>query len=82
MNVMTYNGKEKVISTCRLLSNSAHFQQPQSKFSSACEPLQKLAFECIEKHHGDRMACTEYFKAYRECKKDEHKKILEARAKG
>ncbi|CCH40945.1 Cytochrome c oxidase-assembly factor COX23,mitochondrial [Wickerhamomyces ciferrii] len=41
-----------------------------SKFYDPCSQTSAMSIKCLEQNNFDRSMCTEYFKAYRECKKE------------
>jgi len=52
-----------------------------SKMNTACADLAASSYKCLENHNGDGNNCTEHFKAYKACKKEERERIVEARRK-
>ncbi|CCE80247.1 Piso0_003350 [Millerozyma farinosa CBS 7064] len=53
-----------------------------SKFYDPCEESRQASLNCILRNQEDRSVCTEYFEAYRECKRDFFRKRKEDRIKG
>lgn len=51
----------------------------QSKYETECGGLQKAAFECLERHLGDRTKCGDFFREYRNCRREEHRRLLVGR---
>lgn len=41
-----------------------------SKYYDPCQESSNMSFKCLEQNNYDREMCYEYFKAYRECKKE------------
>ncbi|ORY33112.1 hypothetical protein BCR39DRAFT_521321 [Naematelia encephala] len=41
-----------------------------SKFADPCEAASRAALDCLERAHYNRNECMDFFKAYRECKKN------------
>jgi len=54
----------------------------QSKQESECAPFQRLVFACLEKNLGNKAPCSELIQKYRDCRRNEHHKILLARGGG
>lgn len=54
-----------------------------SKFYDPCAESSKMAVRCMERHdHDYKEVCSEYFQAYRECKKEWLEARRQARNKG
>jgi cytochrome c oxidase assembly protein subunit 23 len=41
-----------------------------SRYYDPCQESANMSVKCLEMNNFDRDMCTEYFKAYRECKKE------------
>uniref|UniRef100_A0A060T0E5 Cytochrome c oxidase-assembly factor COX23, mitochondrial n=1 Tax=Blastobotrys adeninivorans TaxID=409370 RepID=A0A060T0E5_BLAAD len=41
-----------------------------SQFYDPCAEASKMSLKCMERNDFDRNQCMEYFRAYRECKKE------------
>ena len=53
-----------------------------SKLVTDCRIQQRESLKCIEENYQSKdVACAEYFEAYKQCRRDEHQKKLEANAK-
>jgi len=53
-----------------------------SKLRTNCSELAKKSYDCLEKCRGDNTKCQPYFDAYKDCRKEEHTKMIaERRAK-
>ena len=53
-----------------------------SKLVTDCRIQQRASLKCIEENYQNKdTACAEYFEAYKQCRRDEHQKKLEANAK-
>jgi hypothetical protein len=53
-----------------------------SKLKTDCRVQQRASLKCIEENYANKdKACAEYFEAYKQCRRDEHQKKLEANAK-
>ena len=51
-----------------------HRDMNASKMRGGCRKLAADSYRCLEK--GDRDACKPFFEAYKECRKDEHARVL------
>ena len=54
----------------------------QGQFQTDCKKAQEAALLCATTHPEERQRCDKFFAAYRECRKAEHSRILEARGQG
>ena len=54
----------------------------QGQFQTDCKKAQEAALLCATTHPEERHRCDKFFAAYRECRKAEHSRILEARGQG
>ena len=54
----------------------------QGQFQTDCKKGQEAALLCATTHPEERHRCDKFFAAYRECRKAEHSRILEARGQG
>ena len=54
----------------------------QGQFQTDCKKAQEAALLCATTHPEERQRCDKFFAAYRECRKQEHSRILEARGQG
>ena len=54
----------------------------QGQFQTDCKKAQEAALLCATTHPEERQRCDKFFAAYRECRKQEHSRILEARGRG
>ncbi|KAL7552567.1 hypothetical protein ACHAWF_015807 [Thalassiosira exigua] len=53
-----------------------------SKQVTDCRREQRASLSCIEENYADKdRACAEFFEAYKSCRREEHRKKLEANAK-
>ncbi|CDK29680.1 unnamed protein product [Kuraishia capsulata CBS 1993] len=53
------------------LHSKSFFVKEPSRYYDPCAESSKMAVRCMESHEDDyREVCAEYFKAYRECKKE------------
>ncbi|KAJ3553613.1 hypothetical protein NM688_g3513 [Phlebia brevispora] len=43
--------------------------RPLTKFVDPCEDAAKASMECLNRHDYNRDKCTDFFQAYRDCKK-------------
>ncbi|KAI0343237.1 hypothetical protein BDW22DRAFT_1329085 [Trametopsis cervina] len=43
--------------------------RPKSKFVDPCEEAAKASYACLNRFDYDRDKCTDFFQAYRDCKK-------------
>ncbi|KAI0704306.1 hypothetical protein BC835DRAFT_1262118 [Cytidiella melzeri] len=68
-----YIDKFKVSDSLRVASarsTYSHFKnRPMSKFVDPCEEAAKASYKCLDKFDYDRDKCTDFFQAYRDCKK-------------
>ncbi|OQO13135.1 hypothetical protein B0A48_02599 [Cryoendolithus antarcticus] len=56
-----------------------------SKYFDPCEEAAQRSLKCLRRNGGDRLMCTDYFEAYKDCKKswmDEMKEAKRASSKG
>lgn len=53
-----------------------------SKFYDPCEESRQASINCVLRNQEDRMACTEFFDAYKECKRDFFQKKKKDRNEG
>jgi len=53
-----------------------------SKLKTDCRVQQRASLKCIEENYENKdQACAKYFEAYKQCRRDEHQKKLDANAK-
>ncbi len=53
-----------------------------SKLKTDCRVQQRASLKCIEENYENKdQACAEFFEAYKQCRRDEHQKKLDANAK-
>jgi hypothetical protein len=53
-----------------------------SKLRTDCRVQQRASLKCIEENYENKdQACAEYFEAYKQCRREEHQKKLDANAK-
>ena len=52
----------------------------ESKLQSDCKDLAKESYKCSEKYGAS--GCQKFFDAYKECIKEERKRIIEGRRNG
>mmetsp|Transcript_9597 Transcript_9597/g.14239 ORF Transcript_9597/g.14239 Transcript_9597/m.14239 type:complete len:134 (-) Transcript_9597:64-465(-) len=53
-----------------------------SKLKTDCRVQQRASLKCIEENYENKdQACAQYFEAYKQCRRDEHQKKLDANAK-
>ncbi|KAF4637116.1 hypothetical protein G7Y89_g956 [Cudoniella acicularis] len=52
-----------------------------SEFYDPCQEAANKSLKCLHRNGGDRELCTDYFQAYRDCKKQWTTKRKEARKK-
>ncbi|QVM13294.1 Mitochondrial copper homeostasis protein [Coccidioides posadasii str. Silveira] len=43
--------------------------KPASQFFDPCQEFADRSIKCMRRNAGDRDMCTDYFQAYRDCKK-------------
>mmetsp|Transcript_9519 Transcript_9519/g.20558 ORF Transcript_9519/g.20558 Transcript_9519/m.20558 type:complete len:143 (-) Transcript_9519:4693-5121(-) len=54
----------------------------KSKFITDCRVRHRASLQCIEENYENRQqACASFFDAYKQCRKEEHERKLEANAK-
>lgn len=53
-----------------------------SKFYDPCEESRQASINCVLRNQEDRMVCSEFFDAYKECKKDFFQKRRKDRSEG
>ncbi|KAL7471793.1 hypothetical protein ACHAXS_012104 [Conticribra weissflogii] len=54
----------------------------KSKFVTDCRVHHRASLQCIEENYENRQhACASFFDAYKQCRKEEHERKLEANAK-
>lgn len=46
------------------------FSKGPSQFYDPCAEASKMSMKCLERNNYDKDMCTEYFKAYKECKQE------------
>ncbi|RKU45269.1 Mitochondrial copper homeostasis protein [Coniochaeta pulveracea] len=44
--------------------------KPKSAFLDPCQEAANRSIRCLNRNDGDRTLCTDYFEAYRACKKE------------
>lgn len=53
-----------------------------SKLRTDCQVQQRASLKCIEENYQNKdQACAKYFEAYKQCRRDEHQKMVDANAK-
>lgn len=52
-----------------------------SKMRTECSKLAQASYKCLEQNPGNNSACQQYFDVYKECRKNEHTRIVEDRRK-
>ena len=53
--------------------------QNASQLQTGCGEQAKRSYACLEKNQGDTDKCSEFFEAYKVCRKKEHEALIEAR---
>ncbi|KMP09177.1 hypothetical protein CIHG_03506 [Coccidioides immitis H538.4] len=51
------------------IGGSNHLLKPASQFFDPCQEFADRSIKCMRRNAGDRDMCTDYFQAYRDCKK-------------
>ncbi|KAJ9148765.1 hypothetical protein NKR19_g5895 [Coniochaeta hoffmannii] len=55
----------------------------RSEWLDPCQEAAERSIRCLNRNGGDRKLCTDYFQAYRDCKKEwTEKRRLERRKEG
>jgi cytochrome c oxidase assembly protein subunit 23 len=49
---------------------AAFLSKRPSEFYEPCLEASKMSLRCLDRNNYDKSMCTEYFRAYRECKKE------------
>ncbi|GAA5966669.1 hypothetical protein JCM3765_007268 [Sporobolomyces pararoseus] len=45
-------------------------REAHSKFADPCAQAREESMKCLDRHSYDKPKCTEFFQAYRDCKKE------------
>jgi cytochrome c oxidase assembly protein subunit 23 len=54
---------------------------PAATFQTSCAKEHRESLQCIERNYQNRNACTEFFDAYKTCRRDENERRKEANAR-
>ncbi|KAI1307776.1 hypothetical protein F5Y03DRAFT_393841 [Xylaria venustula] len=54
----------------RLTRLSSPFSKSKSEYFDPCQEAASKSIRCLNRNGGDRAMCTDYFEAYRACKKE------------
>lgn len=69
-------------STNSNIKNGPPWDQPEvTKFHTSCMKEHDASLECIYENYQDKSKCADFFEKYKECRKEEHRRILEERLK-
>ncbi|KAF2810406.1 uncharacterized protein BDZ99DRAFT_462981 [Mytilinidion resinicola] len=60
---------------------SRYENKPFSQYFDPCEEAAQRSLRCLYRNEGDREMCTDFFQAYRDCKKQWMKDKAAARKK-
>ena len=91
-SVLSHNNEEKqhnfgqpIRPPHKKVANEAakkHEKSGASKLKTDCRVQQRASLKCIEENYENKdQACAEYFEAYKQCRRDEHQRKLDANAK-
>ena len=56
-------------------------KEKYTKFQTDCKKEHQDSLACITDNYGNRDVCQPFFDAYKECRKEEHKRKLQENAK-
>ncbi|EEQ34378.1 cytochrome c oxidase-assembly factor COX23 [Microsporum canis CBS 113480] len=57
------------MSPSRCLYNHLSSSKSASEYMDPCQEFADRSIKCMRRNNGDRDMCTDYFQAYRDCKK-------------